>query len=121
MSVESVMVRKTEMVMDLREPGVVDGDELALKPERVQEWLQAWRAWSLGPTRKTIHRTREFLTADVAMQYGAYVTGLAGSLSLPVRVSIVDAKVVLVLFSGRICSRFTPLTQSVLDFAAHLG
>jgi|SRR4051794_38285311 hypothetical protein len=121
MSVASVMVTKMELRMELRDDFIIDADGIDLKPERVQEWLLSWPAWSLGSAGRTLHRTRELPTADVAAQYGAYVTGLAGSLSLPVRVSIVGGKVEMVLFSGRHCGRVTPLTQSVLDFATHLG
>jgi hypothetical protein len=121
MAVERVMVRKLEMVMEMRDALFIDEDGLDLKPERVQEWLRAWPDWSVGKTGKTLHRTRVLPTADAAAQYGAYVTSLAGALSLPVRVSVVDGKVGLVLFSGRTESRFRPLTQAVLDFAATLG
>jgi hypothetical protein len=119
MAVESIMVRKMEMLME-------PPDELRLsvggflKPERVQEWLAARPDWSLGSAGKTLHTTKVFPTADVAAQYVAYVTGLAGALSLPVRGSVVDGQVKLALFSGRTEGRFTPLTQAVLDFAARL-
>jgi hypothetical protein len=121
MAVANVMVRKVEMLMELRDALHREEDLLALKPERVQEWLMARPGWSLGQTGKTLHHTKVFPTADAAAQYGAFVASLAGALSLPVRVSITDGKVGLVLFSGRKESRFTPLTQAVLDFADHLG
>lgn len=121
MAVARVMVRKMEMVMELRDALLGEEDELGLKPERVQEWLRARPGWSLGKTGKTLHRAKVLPTADAAAQYGAFAASLAEALSLPVRVTVVDDKVGLVLFSGRKESRFTPLTQAVLDFADHLG
>jgi len=121
MAVENVMVRKLEMLMEPQDPLGLGGDGLDLKPERVQEWLAAHPGWSLGSAGRTLHTTKVFPTADVAAQYVAYVTGLAGALSLPVRGSVVNGQVKLALFSGRQESRFTPLTQAVLDFAARLG
>jgi hypothetical protein len=121
MDVQSVMVRKMEMVLELRDALLGGGDGAELKPERVQVWLAAWPNWRLGLAGRTLHRTKVLPTADAAAQYGAYVASLAGALSLPVRVSVVDGKVGLVLFSGRAESRFRPLTQAVLDFAATLG
>jgi hypothetical protein len=121
MAVASVMVRKMEVLMELRDALPGEEDLLALKPERVQEWLRTRPDWRLGEARRTLHRTKVLPTADAAAQYAAYVASLAGALSLPVRVSVVDGKVGLVLFSGRKESRFTPLTQAVLDFADHLG
>lgn len=121
MNVPSVMVRKMEMLMERRDALPGEEDDLELKPERVQEWLLARPVWSLGKTGKTLHRTKVLPTADAAAQYGAFVASLAGALSLPARVTVVDGKVSLVLFSGRTESRFKPLTQAVLDFADHLG
>ncbi len=118
MSVE--MIKKVEMLMELRDALPGEGVS-ALKPERVQEWLLAWPDWLLGAAGRTLHRTKAFPTAEAAAQYGTYVASLAGALSLPVRVSVEDAKVDLVLFSGRKEGRHTPLTQAVLDFAAQLG
>lgn len=121
MEVKSVMVRKMEMVMELRDALLGGEDWAELKPERVQEWLAARPDWGLGLAGKTLHRTRTFPTVEAAAQYGAYVASLADALSLPVRVSVEDGTVGLVLFSGRQESRHLPLTQAVLDFAAQLG
>lgn len=121
MAVDNVMVRKLEMLMEPQDPLGLGGDDPELKPERVQEWLAARPGWSLGSAGRTLHFTKVLPTADVAAQYAAYVTSLAGALSLPVRGSVVDGQVKLALFSGRKESRFTPLTQAVLDFAARLG
>lgn len=132
MSMEIVMTKKMEMAMELRRvpaqeaaggPASGLGEELfeELKPERVQEWLQAFPAWHLGSTAHTLHRAKAFPTAEVAAQYGAFVTGLAGALGLPVRVSIVDGQSSLLLHAGRQHGRYVPLTEAVLAFAAEIG
>jgi hypothetical protein len=121
MAVENVMVRKMEMLMEPPDALRLGGGGSELKPERVQEWLAARPDWSLGSAGRTLHFTKVLPTADVAAQYVAYVTSLAGALSLPVRGSVVDGQVKLALFSGRTEGRFLPLTQAVLDFADHLG
>jgi hypothetical protein len=92
-----------------------------LKPERIQEWLQAFPAWRLGPTGNTLHRAKAFPTAEVAAQYGAFAAGLAGALGLPVRVSLVDGQASLLLHAGRQRGRYAPLTEAVLAFAAQIG
>jgi hypothetical protein len=96
-------------------------EDLDLKPERVQEWLQAWPAWKLTATGKMIHRVRAFPTSEVAAHYGAFVTGLAGALALPVQVNIAEGQVKLSLYAGRRQGRLAPLTEAVLAFATQLG
>jgi hypothetical protein len=95
------------------------GDEL--KPERVQEWLQARPEWHLSPAGKVLHGSRAFPTCEAATHYSAFVTSLAAALALPVKVKVADYRVELSLFSPRHGRRFNPLTEAVLDFATRIG
>jgi hypothetical protein len=130
MKMETVVIRKkTELTIELRRvprPGgsgelAAEGDVVFLKPERVQEWLQAWPDWRLHANGKSLHRTRELPSRRVAERYGTFVTALAGALGQPMRVSFVDGKVDLSLYSNRDRGRFDPLTETVLRLAAQLG
>jgi hypothetical protein len=102
-------------------PILIDGPVLGLKPERVQEWLLAFPAWSLDANDPVLHCTKKLPSVEVAAQYGLFVTSLAGTLGLPVRVSIQDGQAILSLYAGRQRGRYLPLNESVLAFAAQLG
>jgi hypothetical protein len=122
MSQEMAVTRSMEMWTEPR--GALHGElEVVgkLKPERVQEWLEANPGWSLDSTGKTLLRVRSFPSAEVAAQYGAFVTALAGALGLPVRVSIADGQATLSLRAGREHRCSVPLTEAVLAFGAQLG
>lgn len=130
MKMETVVIRKkTELTIELRRvprpggPGelAAQGDIVFLKPERVQEWLQAWPDWRLHANGKSLHRAKEFPSRRVAERYGTFVTALAGALGQPLRVSFVDGKVDLSLYSFRDRGRFDPLTETVLTLATQLG
>lgn len=132
MSNERVVTRMMELSTEMRRfavkaggsglvPVLIEQDISMLKPERIQEWLQAFPAWSQGPTGHTIHRVKAFPTAEVAAQFGAFITGLAGALGLPARVSIVDGQAHLLLHAGRQRGQYLPLTEAVLAFAAQIG
>jgi hypothetical protein len=99
----------------------IGDDEIDLKPERVQVWLESFPAWWLGADGRTLHRAKSFPTPIVAAQYGAFVAGLAGALSLPVRVGLAGGEVEMALFSGRRCGKAAPLTEAVLGFAEQIG
>jgi hypothetical protein len=132
---KTVVSRVTEMIELKRPPHpqegsaaammplelIPGGDEPELKPERVQEWLQARPDWRLDEKGRTLQRTRKFPTREVAAQYGGFVTGLAGALALPVKVDVCDRQVALWLYSGRHRGRCNPLTETVLGFADQLG
>lgn len=74
MKMETVVRRKkTELTIDLRRVPRPGGSGLAaerngvfLKPERVQEWLQAWPDWRLRENGKSLHRAKEFPSRQVA-------------------------------------------------------
>jgi hypothetical protein len=99
----------------------IGDDEIDLKPERIQIWLESFPAWRLGADDRTLHRAKSFPTAAVAAQYGVFVTGLAAALSLPVRVSIAGGEVELALYSGCRCGKTAPLTGAVLGLAEQIG
>jgi pterin-4a-carbinolamine dehydratase len=97
-------------------------DEMDLKPERVQEWLQAWPAWQLAAKGRMIQRTRVFPAGETAAHYGGLVTSLARALALPVTVDISERRVRLSLYAGHQGGgSLAPLTAAVLDFATQLG
>jgi len=70
---------------------------------------------------QAITRVKELPTPEVASLYTAYVTGFAGSLGLPVAVSVSDGLVLVTLYAPSGCSCVGGLTQSVLDFASQIG
>src|SRR5882757_7588967 len=98
MAMETVAIRKkTELTIDLcrvPRPGgselAAEGDIVFLKPERVQEWLQARPAWRLHANGRTLHRAKELPTRKVAERYGTFVVALAAALGQPMRVSVAD-------------------------------
>jgi hypothetical protein len=131
-SMKTVVTRVVEMTTDLKRlphpqgggpEELISGDEedLDLKPERVQEWLRARPDWQLEGKGRMLRRARTFPTREVAAQYSAFVTGLAGALALPVKVDVLDGEVTLWLYSGRRGNRCNPLTENVLGFADQLG
>ena len=130
MKMETVVIRKkTELTIELcrvprpggsEEPTAL-GDHRFLKPERVQEWLQASPAWRLHANGKSLHRVKAFPSNQVAMRYGTFVAALAGALGQPMRLSLADGNVDLALYSCRERGRFNPLTESVLEVATQLG
>jgi pterin-4a-carbinolamine dehydratase len=130
MTMETVVIRKkTAHTIELRRvprPGgsgdpAAEGGGMFLKPERVQEWLQAQPEWRLHADGKSLHRVRAFPSMKVATRYGAFVTALAEALGQPMRVSLADGKVDLSLYSCHEGESLNPLTENVLTLAAHLG
>jgi hypothetical protein len=99
---------------------VVHDPEESLKSERVQEALRAMPEWDLTMEGHAISRVKELPTPEVASLYTAYITGFAGSLGMPVGVSVAGGVVVVTLYTptgncpgGR--------TEAVLDFARQIG
>ena len=128
MTTETAVSRSPErkMTMELSLSGGggeirIGDDEIDLKPERIQIWLESFPTWRLGAADRTLHRTRSFPTPAVAAQYGVFVTGLAAALSLPVRVSIAGGEVELALYSGCRRGKTAPLTEAALGFAEQIG
>lgn len=104
-------------VMTLHPVGVQE----RLKAERVQEALKVMPGWRLAPGGKAINRAKAFPTAEVARLYGAFVTGFAGALGLPVVTSAAGGQVIVTLHSPRSHGRIGQLTESVLELARRLG
>ncbi|HEY0513342.1 MAG TPA: hypothetical protein VGH73_15640 [Thermoanaerobaculia bacterium] len=92
-----------------------------LKPERVQEWLQARPQWGLTRPGKSLRLLKAFPSSEVATHYSAYVTAFAESLSLPVAVSVSGGQVKVILHARCRASHLAPLTEGVLDFADQIG
>jgi len=106
---------------ELEEILVVHDPEAELKAERVQEALRAMPEWELTLEGQAITRVKELPTPEVASLFTAYVTGFAGSLGLPVAVSVSDGLVLVTLYAPSGCGSVGGLTQSVLDFAGQIG
>jgi hypothetical protein len=102
--------------------GGVDPDVAArLKAERVQEMLQAMPQWRRTLGGKAINRVKAFPTPAVAALYGGYVIGLAGSLGLPVTVSVAGGQVLVTLHERRKHGYLVEITETVVDFAQQIG
>jgi len=106
---------------DLEEILVVIDPEAELKAERVQEALRAMPEWELTLEGQAITRVKELPTPEVATLYTAYVTGFAGSLGLPVAVSVSDGLVLVTLYAPSGCGCVGGLTESVHDYAVQIG
>jgi len=106
---------------DLEEILVVVDPEAALKAERVQEALRAMPEWQLTLEGQAITRVKDLPTPEVASLYTAYVTGFAGSVGLPVAVSVSDGLVLVTLYAPSGGGCVGGLTESVLDFAGQIG
>ncbi len=87
----------------------------------MEERLRAMPEWRLTLEDKAITRAKELPTAQVAMLYSAYVTGLAAASNLPVSVSVTGGRVLVTLFARRNRGHFTNLTEAVLDLAEKIG
>ncbi len=95
--------------------------ELELKPERVEEALQAMRAWKFNGDRRTIDCLHDFGDARVALSYAAFVSEIAAA----------DRQVISVLVSGSLVGvtlhgyprrgNMGGITESVLELAKRLG
>lgn len=92
-----------------------------LRQEHAQEVLQALPGWRMTADGKALHRTRELPTPAVASLFSAYVTGLAGALSLPVAVNVCGGQVMVTLHARRSHGRLVIVTDAVLDLARRLG
>ncbi|HEV2853262.1 MAG TPA: hypothetical protein VHC97_10705 [Thermoanaerobaculia bacterium] len=100
---------------------VVHDPEERLKSERVEEALRAMPEWELTLEGRAITRVKDLPTPEVASQYTAYVTGLAGHLRLPVAVSVSEGLVMVTLYGPGSVNCMGGLTQSVLDLAHQIG
>ena len=95
--------------------------EPELKPERVQEALQAMPAWKFNTDRRALDCLNEFGDARVALAYAAFVSEIAAA----------DHQVISVLVSGSLVGvtlhgyprrgNTGGITESVLALAKRLG
>ena len=100
--------------------GIHDPEEL-LKSERVEEALQAMPEWNVTLEGQAITRVKELPSPEVASQYTAYVTGFAGSIGLPVALSVSGGLVLVTVYARGSGDCMGGLTESVLDFASQIG
>jgi hypothetical protein len=100
---------------------VVHDPEAPLKSERVEEALRAMPEWEVTLEGHAITRVKDLPTPEVASLYTAYVTAFAGSLGLPVAVSVSDGLVLVTLYAPGSKDCMGWLTESVLDFARQIG
>jgi pterin-4a-carbinolamine dehydratase len=92
-----------------------------LKPERVQEALQAMPGWKLDLNRKAIDRLHEFPDAKVALAFAAFATELAGAGRQPISVLVSGGRVGLTLHGQPRRGKKGGLTEAVLELAKRLG
>jgi pterin-4a-carbinolamine dehydratase len=104
---------------NLRKLSARDLEEL--KPERVQETLQAMPGWKLDVSRKAIDRFYEFSDSKVALAFAAYVTELAGSVRQPISVFVSGGRLGLTLHGQPRRGKKGGLTLAVMELAKRLG
>jgi hypothetical protein len=100
---------------------VIHDPEESLKSERVQEALRAMPEWDLTMNDHAISRVKELPNPEVASLYTAYITGFAGSLGMPVSVSVSDGLVIVTLFAPAGGDCRGERIESMLDFARQIG
>lgn len=92
-----------------------------LKPERVQEALQAMPGWKLDMTRKAIDRVHEFSDSKVALAFATFATELAGAGRQPISVFVSGGRVGLTLHGQPRRGKKGGLTLAVMELAKRLG
>ncbi|HEX4962233.1 MAG TPA: hypothetical protein VF173_15465 [Thermoanaerobaculia bacterium] len=92
-----------------------------LKPERVQELLQAMPGWTLNTTRKSLERLLPFPDARVALAYAAFATELAGANRQPVSILVSGGWVGLTLLGQARKGKKGGMTMAVIELAKRLG
>ena len=106
---------------DVEEILVVGDPEDPLKSERVEEALRAMPGWGRTVEGQAISHLKDLPTPEVASLYTAYVTGFAGSLGLPVAMSVKGGLVLVTVCAPARGGCMGELTESVLDFARQIG
>jgi pterin-4a-carbinolamine dehydratase len=96
-------------------------DQEELKPERVQEMLQAMPGWKLDTGRKALDRLQEFSDSKVALAFAAYATELAGSARQPISVFVSGGRMGLTLHGQPRRGKKGGLTLAVIELAKRLG
>jgi pterin-4a-carbinolamine dehydratase len=92
-----------------------------LKPERVQEWLQAFPVWRLLPSGDALVRERDFPSGVVAASYAAFVAAFAHREGLMVFLECTAGKLSITLRSHDRQGVPGGVTEKVLEFAQALG
>ena len=87
----------------------------------MQEALRAMPEWELTLESQAITHVKELPTPEIASLYTAYVIGFAGSLGLPVAVSVSDGLVIVSLYAPGGAACMGGLTGSMIDFACQIG
>ncbi|MEA2602583.1 MAG: Pterin 4 alpha carbinolamine dehydratase [Acidobacteriota bacterium] len=105
--------------VDLRRPP--KPPDTNLKPERVQELLQAFPAWRLMPGGNALGRTWEFPAGFVAAGYAAFVAGFAHREGLTVFLECTGGTLSITLRSSNRPGVQGGLTEQVLGFVQALG
>ena len=115
---ETLDVKDTQEVEEIL---VVHDPEQPLKSERVEEALRAMPDWYLTLEGQSLTRAKDLPTPEVASLYTAYVTGFAGSIGLPVAMSVSGGLVLVTVYAHGSGDCMGGLTESVLDFAREIG
>src|SRR3954466_4708623 len=92
-------------------------DLLELKPERVQEALQAMLGWKLDMSRKALDRLHEFSDSKVALAFATFATELAGAGGQPISVFVSGGRVGLTLHGQPRRGKKGGLTLAVMELA----
>ncbi|HEX7183426.1 MAG TPA: hypothetical protein VF756_16455 [Thermoanaerobaculia bacterium] len=103
-----------------RPPGSLKGIVARLKSERVQIWLAQRPQWRLHLASRSLRRTYEYPSAEVAKAHVSYLTSLASSLHQPFEAKVDGAQLTLSL---HVTSRDGQgdVIDKVLDFADKLS
>jgi pterin-4a-carbinolamine dehydratase len=104
---------------NLRKLSARDLEEL--KPERVQEALQAMPGWKLDVNRKALDRFHEFSDSKVALAFATFATELAGAGRQPISVFVSGGRVGLTLHGQPRRGKKGGLTLAVMELAKRLG
>lgn len=99
----------------------VEPPEEPLKSERVEEALQAMPDWYVTLEGQSLTRAKDLPTPEVATLYTAYVTGFAGSVGLPVALSVSGSMVLVTVYDHGSGDGVGGLTESVLELAREIG
>src|SRR4051812_47736757 len=104
---------------NLKKLSVRDLEEL--KPERVQEALQAMPGWKLDMSRKALDRLHEFSDSKVALAFATFATELAGAGRQSISVFVSGGRVGLTLHGQPRRGKKGGLTLAVMELAKRLG
>jgi pterin-4a-carbinolamine dehydratase len=110
-----------DAVAGAADAGPFPGTGTELKPERVQEMLQALPGWALAADGKAIERYRSLPSGQVAALFAAYLTTFAKAVGQPLRLGLTDKLVKVSLHAETPCGEPAGLTESVFEFAHRIS